>query len=80
MPQSLSRIALPPLLLLAALMAYRFTSGALSPSPAEHVAAPRNEPASIVPRFDEPRLCTDQQLAEVLDRIKPPGAPANARA
>ena len=77
MPQSLSRIALPPLLLLAALMAYRFTSGALSPSPAEHVAAPRNEPASIVPRFDEPRLCTNQQLAEVLDRVKPPGAPAN---
>jgi hypothetical protein len=77
MLQSLSRIALPPLLLLTALMAYRFTSGALSPSPAEHVAAPRNEPAVIAPQYDEPRLCTDQQLAEVLDRVKPPGAPVN---
>jgi hypothetical protein len=77
MLQSLSRIALPPLLLLAALMAYRFTSGALSPPPAEHVAALRNEPAAIAPQWNEPRLCTDQQLAEVLDRVKPPGAPVN---
>src|SRR4029078_11414822 len=77
MLQSLSRIALPPLLLLAALMAYRFTSGALSPQSSEHVSAPRNEPAIIAPRFDESRLCTDQHLAQVLDRVKPPGAPAN---
>ena len=77
MLQTFSRISLPPLLLLAALTAYRFVSGALSPLPPEHVAAPRNEPAVIAPTYNEPRLCTDQQLAEVLDRVKPPATPVN---
>ena len=74
MLQTLSRISLPPLLVLAALTAYRFTSGALSPAAPDHIVAPRNEPAVILPQYNEPRLCTDQQLAEVLDRVKPPGA------
>ncbi|MBC7852239.1 MAG: hypothetical protein IAF94_02290, partial [Pirellulaceae bacterium] len=52
MLQALSRISLPPLLLIAALTAYRFTSGVLSPSPPVHVAAPRNEPAVIAPTYD----------------------------
>jgi len=77
MLQSLSRISLPPLLLLAALAAYRFVSGSLSPAPVEHVVAPRNEPAMIPPTYNEPRLCTDQQLADVLDRVKPPASPIN---
>lgn len=77
MIQTLSRISLPPVLLLAALLAYRFTSAALSPSPPEEIAAPHKEPAIIPPLYDESRLCTNQQLAEVLDRVKPPGAPAN---
>ncbi len=77
MLQSLSRIALPPLLLLAALTAYRFVSGALAPQSPGQVAAPRNEPAVIAPTYDEPRLCTDKQLAEVLDRVKPPASPVN---
>ncbi|MCE9527450.1 MAG: hypothetical protein K8R36_15515, partial [Planctomycetales bacterium] len=77
MLQTLSRISLPPLLVLAALTAYRFTSGALSPAAPEHIVVPRNEPAVIAPQYNEPRLCTDQQLAEVLGRVKPPGAPVN---
>ncbi|MGI8982907.1 MAG: hypothetical protein ACR2FY_27115 [Pirellulaceae bacterium] len=77
MLQTFSRISLPPLLLLAALTAYRFTSGVLSPPPPEYVAASRNEPAVIPPPYNEPRLCTDQQLAEVLDRVKPPAPPVN---
>jgi hypothetical protein len=74
MLQSISRISLPPLLLLAALTAYRFISGALSTQSADQIVAPRNEPALIAPTYNEPRLCTDRQLAEVLDRVKPPGA------
>ncbi len=36
---------------------------------------PRNEPLVIAPRFDEPRVVTDEQLAAVLDRVKPPAEP-----
>ena len=77
MLQSISRISLPSLLLLVALAAYRFAGGFLSPPPRDSVTPPRNEPAVIAPQYNEPRLCTDQQLAEVLDRVKPPASPAN---
>ena len=77
MLQLLSRIALPPVLVLAALAAYRFVSIALAPVASDRITAVHNEPAVIPPTFDEPRVCTDEQLALVLDRVKPPGAPAN---
>ena len=77
MLQSFSRISLPPLLVVAALVLYRFASGLLSPPSSQHVVAPHNEPALVSPRFNEPRLCTDEQLAQVLDRVKPPTGPAN---
>lgn len=77
MLQFLSRIAIPPVLVLAALAAYRAGSAALSPAAPDRIAASNREPAVIAPLFNEPRLCTDEQLAAVLDRVKPPGAPVN---
>ena len=77
MLQSISRTSLPPILLLVALAAYRVAGGFLLSPPSDSVAPPRNEPAVIASQYDEPRLCTDQQLADVLDRVKPPASPAN---
>jgi len=77
MLQSLSRVSLPPLLLLVALAAYRVAGGFLVPPRTDSVMPPRNVPAVIPPRYNEPRLCTDQQLVQVLDRVKPPASPAN---
>ena len=53
------------------------TGEIVSPTPTEHLNPPRNEPAVIPPKYDETRLCTDQQLAAVLDRVKPPASLAN---
>src|SRR5678816_1951536 len=77
MLQLLSRIAIPPLLVLAALGAYRVFTGAISPPEASRISSERPEPAVIGPLYDEPRVCTNEQLALVLDRVKPPGAPVN---
>ncbi len=70
--QRICRIALPPAIVLAALAAYRLV--AVSPA-SDHIAPARHEPFVIAPRFDEPRVVTDVQLAAVLDRVKPPLKP-----
>lgn len=68
----ISRFVLPPLIVFAALLAYRLVAGGPS-QPA--IVLPRNEPLVIAPRFDDPRVVTDEQLAAVLDRVKPPAEP-----
>jgi hypothetical protein len=66
------RIVLPPLVVVMGLLVYRLTIVA----PVDHrIVAPRNEPLVIAPRFDEPRVVTDEQLAAVLDRVKPIAKP-----
>ncbi len=70
----ISRWTLPALILLVGLATYRFLFTAPG---SEDVLPPRSEPWRIEPLHDEPRIVTDQQLAEVLDRVRPPGAPAN---
>jgi hypothetical protein len=56
----------------AALAVYRVV--AVSP-PDDRITPARGEPAVISPRYDEPRVVTDEQLAAVLDRVKPPLSP-----
>jgi hypothetical protein len=51
----ISRLVLPPLIVLAALLAYRLVAGGPS-KPA--IVLPRNEPLVIAPRFDDPRVVT----------------------
>lgn len=70
----ISRCCLPLLLLTGALLVYRL---AFPVTAAESIAAARTEPWKISPRYDEPRVVTDAQLAAVLDRVKPPAQPAN---
>lgn len=67
-----SRIALPPLIVVAALLVYRL---AASSTKSAAIAPSRDVPLVIAPRFDEPRVATDEQLAAVLDRVKPPTKP-----
>ncbi|MCO6456959.1 MAG: hypothetical protein J5I93_16795 [Pirellulaceae bacterium] len=64
----LSRWTLPGLILLAGLTICRLAFVVETPRPLE---LPRSEPWNIEPRFDEPRMVTDQQLAEILDRVQP---------
>src|SRR5687768_16765345 len=68
----ISRLTLAPLIVLAALAAYRLVAGG-SQQPA--LTLSRNEPLVIAPRYDDPRVVTDEQLAAVLDRVKPPAQP-----
>src|SRR6187402_2417842 len=72
MAARLSRIVLPPLVVAAALLLYRlaFVSAGF-----ERIEPARREPLTIAARFDEPRVVTDEQLAAVLDRVKPPVQP-----
>src|SRR5262245_23744778 len=70
----ISRWTLPSLIVIAALVVYRFAViGGQQPA----IVLPRKVPLSIGPRFDEPRVVTDEQLAAVLERVKPPAEPAN---
>jgi hypothetical protein len=41
------------------------------------IVLPRNEPVTIGPRFADARVVTDEQLAAVLERVKPPANPVN---
>jgi hypothetical protein len=72
MLQRLSQIALPLLVLVTALVLYRvvFVRAA-----AEGIVPARPTAITIAPRFDEPRVVTDEQLVAVLDRVQPPTAP-----
>jgi hypothetical protein len=72
MSAKICRLLLPPLIVFGALLAYRLLAGG-PPRPA--VALPRTEPLVIAPRYDDPRVVTDEQLAAVLDRVKPPAQP-----
>lgn len=66
------RFTLPPLVVLAALAAMRLVIHAV-----EQCRQPprRNVPLVIGPRYDDPRVVTDEQLADVLDRVQPPAGP-----
>ncbi|MFO0900227.1 MAG: hypothetical protein U0836_22565 [Pirellulales bacterium] len=67
------RWILPVALLLAACLAYRATLRAGSSAP-----APRRElPWRVAPRYDDPRVATTEQLAAVMDRMKPRAKPFN---
>jgi hypothetical protein len=68
----ISRLVLPPLLVVAALFVYRL---AASSTWSNATPPAREEPLAIAPRFDEPRVVTDEQLCAVLDRVKPPTKP-----
>jgi hypothetical protein len=65
----LSRFTLPAAILLAALASYRYLIVEAEGPPIE---LPKNAPLVIVPRHNEPRAVTDEQLAAVLARVKPP--------
>lgn len=73
--QRLSRIVLPPLLLVAALLAYRLAMVSASSSPA-FVPPGAHRPWTIESAQHEPRIVTDEQLFAVLDRVKPPRRPS----
>jgi hypothetical protein len=68
----LSRIVLPPLIVAAAWLIFRLAFVSAGSEPIEPA---RREPWTIAAQFDEPRVITDEQLAAVLDRVKPPVAP-----
>src|ERR671912_93343 len=68
----ISRWMLPTLIVVAALAAYRLV-GIRPERPA--IVLERNEPVPIGPRYDDPRVVTDEQLAAVLERVKPPTKP-----
>src|SRR5687768_12343259 len=70
----ISRLVLPPLIVVAALLAYRLIAGSAGPS---EIVLPRNEPLVIAPRYDDSRVVTDEQLAAVLERVTPPAGSAN---
>ncbi len=72
----LSRFTLPPLIVLAALGAFRL---ALEAAGYREHSPRRNEPLVIAPRYDDARVVTDEQLAAVLDRVKPPAGAAAAK-
>ena len=68
----ISRWMLPTLIVVAALGVYRLV--VVTPGrPA--IVLTHNEPVTIGPRYDDPRVVTDEQLAAVLERVKPPTAP-----
>jgi hypothetical protein len=71
MGQRISRFVLPPVLLLVALGAYRL---AIVRPVATRITPAKAEPHKLTPRCLEPRVATDEQLAAVLDRVKPPAA------
>jgi hypothetical protein len=70
----ISRVLLPPTIIIAALIAYRLIAiGPRQPA----IVLPRNEPTKIAARYSDYRVVTDEQLVAVLDRVKPPAGPAN---
>jgi hypothetical protein len=70
----ISRLTLPTLIVVAALVVCRFVVvGPEEPA----IVLPRNEPVTIGPRFSDERVITDEQLVAALDRVKPPAEPAN---
>lgn len=70
-----SRLLLPPLLVALGLVAFRLLTAALVP--AADFFADLPAPRTISPRYDDPRVVTDQQLVAVLERVKPPTGQPN---
>ena len=58
----ISRLALPPIILIAALGTYRL---ALVPPQPPRLVEGRDKPWQIPPRYDWPEVVTDQQLVDV---------------
>ncbi len=71
MLQKISRLTLPPAIVVAALAIYRLVFALTTPESA-NIELPRNEPWPVTASSHEPRVCSDEQLAQVLDRVKPP--------
>jgi hypothetical protein len=68
LPQ-LSQLTLPPAILVLALLGYRLAFEALAPAQPNY---PHSEPHVIQPRYDWPAAVSNEQLAAVLDKVKPP--------
>jgi hypothetical protein len=73
---AVSRWLVPPLALLALLAGYRMILVVAAPAE-ESLAPARNEPRQVAPLDREDRVCSDEQLAAVLQRVKPPLDPMN---
>lgn len=67
----LCRLTLPPAIIVAALAVYRLVMATVAPNGVP-MELPRNEPWTVSAEFREPRVCSDEQLAQVLERVKPP--------
>ena len=78
MLQRVSRLVLPPLLVIAALAVYRISLAIAGGSrPDQRITAPSLAPRRIAPTRNEPAVVTDEQLWQVLDRVKPTRDPVN---
>lgn len=73
-----SRYVLPPLVIAAALLVYRVVGVGREPERTAFVPPPSNTPRLIVPQTIEPRVATDDQLRQVLEKVKPPAAVHNS--
>jgi hypothetical protein len=71
MLERISRLTLPPVIVASALLVYRLVWGLATPASAE-LELPRREPWPVIASSREPRICSDEQLAKVLERVKPP--------
>ena len=67
----LCRLIIPPAVVVCALVVYRLVMAMALPSAATD-KLPRNEPWKVTAGQSEPRVCSEEQLAQVLDRVKPP--------
>lgn len=76
MLERISRIVMPPLVVLIGLVAYRLSASSAT-SPADTWSQLKPAPTPIEPRHDLPLVATDEQLFQILDRVKPPAAPFN---
>jgi hypothetical protein len=72
---SICRWVIPPLVVVLGLVAFRLFVTATAELPSRGVLRAAAEPNLIAPRYDEPRVITDEQLRGVLDRVKPPMRP-----
>ena len=69
----LCRLTIPPAVVIVALAVYRLVMAMALPTAASD-ELPRKEPWIVTASQSEPRVCSDEQLAQVLDRVKPPRA------
>jgi hypothetical protein len=67
--ESMTRLLFPPVILVLALGAYRVGYRSFELPPMQFT---RSQPQRIEPRYDWPQAVSDEQLHQVLDRVKPP--------